>query len=151
MTRRFLFQFDPRYQALAKRFGVTPEHAWVEVGDDELRARFGPWLLRTPLENIASVELTGPYRFVKTAGPARLGITDLGLTFASNGDRGVLISFRKRVSGIDPLGVLRHRELTVTVAEPDELARTLTDSRQEVAQTASSPLSPGSTRSLPFA
>jgi hypothetical protein len=125
VKRRFSFRFDLRYQALAKRFGVTPEHAWVEVSDDELRARFGPWRLRTPLQNVASVELTGPYHFVKTAGPARLGVTDLGLTFATNGDRGVLISFRKRVPGIDPLGVLRHGELTVTVAEPDELASAL--------------------------
>lgn len=121
MARRFSFRFDPRYQALAKHFGVTPERAWVEVTDDELFVRYGRWRVRTSLENISSVQLTGPYRLFKTAGPARLGVTDLGLTFASNGDRGVLICFRRRVSGIERLGLLRHGELTVTVAEPEEL------------------------------
>jgi hypothetical protein len=125
VTHRFSFRFDPRYQALAKRFGVTPERARVEVTDDKLYARFGPWRLHTPLQNISSVQMTGPYHFIKTAGPARLGVTDLGLTFATNGDRGVLIRFRRRVPGIEPLGLLRHGELTVTVAEPEELARVL--------------------------
>ena len=71
------------------------------------------------------VAVTGPYAFLKTAGPARLAITDRGLTFATNGDRGVLISFRTSVRGLDPLGMLRHPELTVTVAEFDRLAELL--------------------------
>jgi hypothetical protein len=123
--RRFQFRFDPRYERASRRFGIRPDRAWVVVTPDELQARFGPWRVQTPLDNVESVELTGPYRFIKTAGPARLGVTDLGLTFASNGERGVLIKFKQRVGGIDPLGLLRHGELTVTVAEPDELAAVL--------------------------
>lgn len=119
---RFSFRFDPRYARLNRRFGITPDQAWVEVTEGELRARFGHWHLKTGLDNVASVELTGPYRFIKTAGPARLGVTDLGLTFATNGERGVLITFHRRVPGVEPLGLLRHGELTVTVAEPEELA-----------------------------
>ena len=38
----------------------------------------------------------------KTAGP-RLAITDRGLTFATNGERGVRIDFRTPVPGLDPL------------------------------------------------
>ncbi len=68
------------------------------------------------------MELTGPYQFVKTAGPPRLGITDRGLTFASNGARGVLITFARPVRGVAPL---RHPELTVTVADPAGLAARL--------------------------
>jgi len=67
----------------------------------------------------------GPYAYWKTAGPARLAITDRGLTFATNGKSGVLISFRTPVRGLEPLGVIRHPELTVTVAEVDGLARLL--------------------------
>jgi hypothetical protein len=125
MTRRFLFRFDPKYARINQRFGVTPDRAWVEVTDDELRAQFGLWRVRTPLANVASAAITGPYRFAKTAGPARLGVTDLGLTFASNGERGVLITFKKRIAGIEPFGILRHGELTVTVAEPVELTSLL--------------------------
>ena len=68
------------------------------------------------------MEITGPYALWKTAGPARFAITDSGLTFATNGDRGVLIQFDTPVRGLDPLGILRHPELTVTVADVDGLA-----------------------------
>jgi hypothetical protein len=96
MPTRFPFRFDPAYRRLARLFGVTPERAWVDLGEEELGARYGPWRVRTPTSNIARVEVTGPYAFLKTAGPARLGITDRGLTFASNGDRGVCITFTRR-------------------------------------------------------
>jgi len=66
---------------------VTPERAWVEVRQDELEARFGRWLVRTPVHNVVGIEVTGPYSFLRTAGPPRLGVTDRGLTFATNGDR----------------------------------------------------------------
>jgi hypothetical protein len=128
-VKRFGFAFAPAYHMLARAFGITPATAWVEVGDEALDVHFGPWQLSTPLANITDVAVTGPYAFWKTAGPARLAITDRGLTFATNGDRGVLISFRTPVRGLDPLGVLRHPELTVTVAEVRRLAELLRSSQ----------------------
>ena len=124
-TERFEFAFAPSYRAPARAFGITPESAWVEVGQGKLDARFGRWRLTTSLANVAGAEVTGPYAFWKTAGPARLAITDRGLTFATNGDRGVLISFREPVRGLERLGVIRHPELTVTVAELERLAEVL--------------------------
>lgn len=124
-VERFAFRFTRPYRLAAATFGITPGRAFVEVGDRQLDAHFGPWSVSTPLANISGVAVTGPYALLKTAGPARLAITDRGLTFASNGDRGVLISFRTPVRGLDPLGILRHPELTVTVAEVDRLAELL--------------------------
>jgi hypothetical protein len=124
-SARFPFRFAPSYRRLARLFGVTPERAWVDVGVEELTARFGPWRVRTALHNIASVEVTGPYSFLKTAGPARLSITDRGLTFATNGDRGACISFHSPVTGIDRAGRIRHPELTVTVLDVDGLLKEL--------------------------
>jgi hypothetical protein len=121
----FPFRFDPRYQRASRVFGVTPERAWVKVAHDRLEAHFGRWRVRTPLANVSSVAITGPYRFFKTAGPARLAFTDRGLTFATNGERGVLICFHQPVRGLEPFGLLRHPELTVTVADPDGLAARL--------------------------
>jgi hypothetical protein len=95
------------------------------VGNETVEARFGHWRVFAPLANIADIAVTGPYAFWKTAGPARLAITDRGLTFATNGDRGALISFSTPVRGLDPLGILRHPELTVTVADVDRLAALL--------------------------
>ena len=124
-VERFDFAFAPAYRFTELAFGIRPATAWVDVSDSSLDARFGPWRVSTPLENISDVGVTGPYAFWKTAGPARLAITDRGLTFASNGDRGVLISFRSPVRGLDPFGALRHPELTVTVADVDRLAELL--------------------------
>ena len=130
MQARFPFRFDPAYRRLARLFGVTPERAWVDLGDEELEARYGWWRVRTPRSNIAGVEATGPYLFLKTAGPARLAITDRGLTFASNRDRGACISFHSPVVGIDPFGLIHHPTLTVTVLDVDGLVEALVWSKR---------------------
>jgi hypothetical protein len=122
---RFEFAFAPSYLRLSRVFLITPERAWVDVDDEAFEARFGLYRVRTPRSNIAGAEVTGPYAFWKTAGPARYAITDRGLTFATNGDRGVLIRFKDPVRGLDRLGILRHPELTVTVADVDGLAELL--------------------------
>ena len=124
-VERFDFAFARSYRATARAFGINASSAWVEVGNETLDVHFGPWRLVTPRANITDVAVTGPYAFWKTAGPARLAITDRGLTFATNGKSGVLISFRTPVRGLDPLGVIRHPELTVTVAEVQGLAKLL--------------------------
>ncbi len=121
-VERFGFAFARPYRAPALAFGITPGTAWVDLGEENLEAHFGPWRLSTPLANIADVAVTGPYAFWKTAGPARLAITDRGLTFATNGKSGVLISFRTPVRGLEPLGVIPHPELTATVTEVHRLA-----------------------------
>ena len=122
---RFSFRFDPTYRLPALVFGIVPATAWVEVDDHELRARFGPWSLRTPRTNISSATETGGFSFVKTAGPAHLSFTDRGVTFATNGDRGACISFHSPVTGIDRAGRIRHPELTVTVLDVDGLLKEL--------------------------
>lgn len=119
--RTFDFAFEPSYRRAAALFGVTPENAGVRVDGEKLRARFGKWRVSTPLANIAEVRLTGPYAWLKTAGPARLAISDRGLTFATNSQRGVEIHFHETVAGIEPSGRLRHPNLTLTVADTDGL------------------------------
>ena len=123
--RRFSFAFDPRYRIAALPFGITGRTAWVEVTDHQLHVRFGPWKVDTPLGNIAGTEVTGPYSFAKTAGPAHLSFADRGMTCATNGRRGLCIRFAEPVKGIDPTGRIRHPGLTVTVTQLDELRRTL--------------------------
>jgi hypothetical protein len=126
-VEHFDFSFAPAYRSAARLFGIRPATAWVEISDERLEARFGPWRVSTPLSNVVDAVTTGPYAFLKTAGPARLAITDRGLTFATTGKRGVLIRFAKPVRGLDPLGLLRHPELTVTVREGDRLAALLNE------------------------
>ena len=128
-VRTFAFGFEDRYRTPARLFGVTPDTTGIEVDDQELRARFGRWHVATPLSNIARVSITGPYAFLKTAGPAHLGVTDRGLTFATNSRAGVELQFTTPITGIDwGLGLIRHPNLTLTPGDVTGLAQLLRES-----------------------
>ena len=125
---RFAFLFQPLYRILGLPFGVTPGTSLVEVIDDHLVVRFGPWFLRTPVANVVGCERSGPYSVSKTAGPARLSLADRGVTFATNSDAGLCIRFDEPVPAIDPFGKILHPGITVTVERVDDLQRQLTPS-----------------------
>ena len=125
----YSFRFDPAYRIAALPFGVMPATTSVTVDDDVLQVRFGPWRLRTPRANIAGTEVSGPYSFVKTAGPAHLSFSDKGVTFATNGEQGLCIRFREPVRALDPTGRLRHPGATVTVDDVSGLAAALSGGR----------------------
>lgn len=122
---RFPFAFDRLFRLPARLLGIGHDTAWVEVTTDHLEARFGRWVVRTPLHNVAGAQVSGPYSLPKVIGPAHLSFADRGLTFATNAHEGACITFREPVRGIDPLGLVRHPGLTVTVAEPQALVDAL--------------------------
>jgi hypothetical protein len=121
----FRFSFSPAYRLASLFFGVTPGNARVDVGDGRLRARFGFWSVETSLDNVMGAAVTGPYGRLRTMGPAHLSMVDRGLTFATNGQRGLCIRFREPVPGLEPTGRLRHPGLTVTVDDVEGLAQAL--------------------------
>ncbi len=121
----FPFATDARMRPLNRAFGVTPERAEVRVGADEVHVRFGPWSLTTRLDNIVDASVTGPYRWWKVAGPARLSLADRGVTFATSTGPGVCVRFREPMGAIDPMHVIRHPGMTVTVADPEALVAAL--------------------------
>src|SRR4051795_6576495 len=121
----FSFRFDPAYRAAALPFGVMPATSSVTVDGGVLTVRFGLSRLRTPLANIVGTEVTGPYSFAKTAGPAHLSFSDRGVTFATNGERGLCMRVREPVRALDPTGRLLHPGATVTVDDVDGLAAAL--------------------------
>lgn len=132
-AQRFGFRFDAWYRWAALPFGVRPDTAYVEIGaraepagPAQLTVRFGPWCVVTTLANVAGATATGPYGVAKTIGPPHLSFADTGLTFATNRDRGVCITFRDAVVGLDPLHAIHHPGLTVTVEDPDALVEALT-------------------------
>lgn len=71
-----------------------------------------------------AVRVTGPYRWYRAIGP-RLSLADHGLTFGTTTACGVCLLLREPVPGIDPLGVIRHPGLTLTVADPQRFAATV--------------------------
>jgi len=121
----FGFRFTPAYLAASVPFGVGPHSSGVAVSATGFAARFGPWRVTTLLSNIVDTAETGPYHWHRTAGPARYSVADGGLTFASNGDRGLCLQFAEPVPGLEPTRTLRHPNLTLTVADVAGLRRVL--------------------------
>jgi hypothetical protein len=87
-----------------------------------LETRFGLWRVKTALANVADATSTGPYQPVKTIGPPHLSLSDRGLAFATNDREGLCIRFHEPVRGLDPLGIVRHPAITVTVDDVNGLA-----------------------------
>lgn len=121
--RVFRFATDLKLLPLELGFGVVPQRSSVRVGDGDLSIRYGLWHLQTPLDNIEGAEVTGPYSLLKVGGPARISLSDHGVTFATTNSRGVCISFKEPVAAALPFGLFPHPSATVTVEEPDELAK----------------------------
>lgn len=114
------FAFATGFRPILRLVTVRPDNSAVHVDGLNLTVRFGPWHLTTTLDNVVEAQITGPFAAWKVCGP-RLSLADRGLTFGTNADQGVCISFRRPVAGIEPTGLLRHPSLTVTVADPAAL------------------------------
>ncbi|MEU5263927.1 hypothetical protein [Amycolatopsis sp. NPDC021455] len=110
--------FDVPFPWLRRVLGAR---SGLELDATGLRVRLGPWLVETPLSNLAGAEATGPYSVLRGLG-VRLSLADRGLTFGTTTRGGVCLRFREPVAGIDPWGRIRHPGLTVTVAEPELVA-----------------------------
>jgi hypothetical protein len=123
--RRFRFAFDPWFRLPALAVGVTPSTAWVDVDDDAIAIRFGPWHMLIDRTDVIAVERTGPFRPLKVVGPPHLSLRDRGITFGTNRTAAVCLRLREPVPGIEPTGWLRHPGVTLTVADPDDLVALL--------------------------
>lgn len=130
-AERFEFGFDRRMARPLSLLGVRPNTCHLTLGSSRLEVRFGPWTVRTTLDNVAGAEVTGPYSAWKVIG-ARMSPADRGLTFGTSTEQGVCIRFHRPVRGLEPAGLLRHPGLTLTLADPSAVARRL----QEVAAAA---------------
>jgi hypothetical protein len=123
---RFPFRFAAAYRAPALLLGIVPGTALVELRGGRMLVRFGLWRLETSLANVAGHEQTGPFSYLKTAGPPHLSFADRGITFATNGEAALCVRFHEPVAVLDPTGWLRHPAATLTVADPAGLAEALT-------------------------
>jgi hypothetical protein len=122
---RFEMSFDPRFRGLLFGLGVTPGTSFVVLtAHDRFLARFGPWRVLTPFDNIREVCVTGPYQWWKAIGP-RLSMVDRGLTFGTGTAGGVCVLFNDPVPGASWLPYLKHTGLTVTVEDRDALSMAL--------------------------
>jgi hypothetical protein len=119
-TASFPIRIGARSRLLLRVFGVQSGNAVVSIGD-ELDARFGWFRMSTPISNIRSWRLDGPYRWITAIG-VRRGIRAGDITFAGGTEGGVRIDFVERVRW----GLLRVPTLYVTVEDQDAFASALT-------------------------
>ena len=117
---RFPLRLRRPWRWLLLPWGVTPGRAWVEVGDERVRTRFGWWRVDQPLSNVERWAITGPYRWWRALG-LRLSVGRWDVTFGSDYHGGVRLDFRRPFRH---LGV-NHRQLHVTVDDLDGLAAAL--------------------------
>jgi hypothetical protein len=122
-VRRFPIELGPRSRGLLRLlFGVKDETAYVDLGD-ELDARFGHGRLRTPVSNIASWRIEGPWLWITAVG-IRRGLRDGVFSFGGTPKGGVRLDFRDRVR---IMRVFHTPALYVTVEDPEGLAGALAE------------------------
>ena len=124
MTETFPLRVDRPWSWPLRLIGVKTGAAQVVLTDDDrLVATFGRLRVETPIANVCGYRLTGPYRWWRAIGP-RGSFADHGFTFGTSAAGGLCLCFRDWV----PSGYVRGGRmegLTVTVEDPDALARAL--------------------------
>jgi hypothetical protein len=118
-VQRFPIRIGRRSRPLLRIFGVTSGNAWVDL-DGILDAQFGFFRLSTPLANVASYRIEGPWLWLTAIG-VRRGFRHGELTFGGSPHGGVRLNFRQPVR----LGPLAIPALYVTVDDVDGLATAL--------------------------
>ena len=118
---RFPIRLGRRSRPLLRLFGVRDAaSAVVELDADALEARFGWGHIRTPLANIASWRIEGPWRWITAIG-IRRSVRHADITFGGSPHGGVRLDFRERVR----FGPFRMPALYVTVDDLEGLAEAL--------------------------
>ncbi len=125
-TQRFPLRLTKPWRWLLRVIGVRHGAAQVDLTQNGfLVARFGRLGVETRLENVGSYMLTGPYRWWKAIGP-RGSLADRGFTFGTSTHGGVCLCFVDPVASSYVRGG-RMESLTITVDDPDGLARALSE------------------------
>ena len=118
---RFPIRVGRRSRPLLLLFGVRGGNAYVDL-DGELDARFGFFSVRTPVSNIASWRIEGPWLWITAIG-VRMSIRHRDVTFGGTNRGGVRIDFKERVR----LGFLGIPALYVTVEDLEGLTLALVE------------------------
>jgi hypothetical protein len=117
--RRFPIRIGRRSRPLLRLFGVHDGNAYVDL-NGELDARFGFFRVSTPMSNIASWRIEGPWLWITAIG-VRTSIRHRDVTFGGSPRGGVRVDFKERVR----FGFLRIPALYVTVEDLEGIAAAL--------------------------
>jgi hypothetical protein len=116
---RFPIRIGRRSSGYLRLWTVTPETAFVDL-DGDLEVHFGRFRFRTPVTNLASWRIEGPWLWVTAIG-VRMSIRHRDVSFAGSPHGGVRIDFRERV----PWGIFKVPAIYVGADDLEELATEL--------------------------
>ena len=116
---RFPIRIGQRSRGFIRLWTARPESAYVDV-NDELDVHFGRLRLQTPIANIASWRIEGPFRWITAIG-VRRSVRHGDVSFAGSPHGGVRIDFKERV----PWGFMRVPAIYVGVDDLEGLAAEL--------------------------
>jgi hypothetical protein len=113
---RFPIRIGRRSRPYLRLWTVRPETAFVDI-DDVIDVHFGRFGIRTPIANLASWRIEGPFLWITAIG-IRMSIRHRDLSFAGSPHGGVRIDFREPVRW----GVLKVPAIYVGADDLDGLA-----------------------------
>jgi hypothetical protein len=119
--QRFPIRIGRRSRPLLLLFGVSANNAYVDL-DDELDARFGFYRVHTPVANIASWRIEGPWLWLTAIG-VRANLIHHDLTFGGSPRGGVRVDFKEGAK----FGPFRIPALYVTVEDLEGLGAALAE------------------------
>jgi hypothetical protein len=96
-AHKFPIRLGRRSQLVLLLFGVGPSNAYVVLDEREFDARFGFFRIRTPVSNLASWRIEGPWLWVTAIG-VRLSIRHHDLTFGGTNKGGVRVDFKEPIA-----------------------------------------------------
>jgi hypothetical protein len=121
-TRRFPIFVGRRSRFVLLLFGVRAGNTYVDLGDADLDAHFGFFRVQTPLANLASWRIEGPWLWITAIG-VRLSLRHRDLTFGGTNRGGVRMDFKEPVI-LRGVGI---PALYVTVEDLEGFAAALTE------------------------
>jgi hypothetical protein len=93
--QRFPIRIGSRSRGVVRLWSARPESAFVDL-DDGLDVHFGRFRLRTPVANIASWRIEGPFPWITAIG-VRRSFRGGDVSFAGSPHGGVRIDFKQGV------------------------------------------------------
>lgn len=97
MTTRYPIRIGSRSRLFLRiAFGVTPERAYAEVTDEEVRVRFGRFALAAPVADVIRWRIEGPWAWITAIG-VRMSIRHHDVSFAGSPRGGVRLDYTRPV------------------------------------------------------
>ncbi len=120
-ARRFAYRLGDRSKPVLRLFGVASAgDAWVDLDEDSLTARFGRVRTTTPIANIRSWRIEGPWLWITAIG-IRVSLRHRDITFGGSHRGGVRLDFHEPIR----VGPLKPPALYVTVEDLEGLGAAL--------------------------